>query len=61
MTLTFDLTCQDISLVTALVDQATQQGVQALFCTDGNLSIEIVALSQYVSVLAQFGLQIGSV
>lgn len=61
MTLTFDLTCQDISLVTALVDQATQQGVQALFCTGGNLSIEIVALSQYVCILAQFGLQIGSV
>lgn len=61
MTLTFDLTCQNISLVTALIDQTTKQGVQALFCTGGNLSIEIVALSQYVCVLTQFGLQIGSV
>lgn len=59
--MTYDLTSKYISLVTALVDQATQQCVEPFLCAGWDFPIEAVTFSQYICILTKSRLQITSI
>lgn len=58
---TFNLTSKYISLVTALVDQATEQCVELFFGAGRDFPIKAVTFSQYICILTKSRLQITSI